>query len=255
MRKLLLPLSVSCLALMPLATVFGQYPADNQVHNQIQSITPQPYQFQTVSGHNYDPYQFNWYSGRWDYVPIPYGSVGGSPYRFNPAAGTWNYAPIQPAAPPPMAAQAQPAGNGSAPPPPPPPSPGITPPPLQAELPEHTGKELAATTERASSDNSLWTPPATQPTTQPSVEHFQGKIVSMRAVDLNGEYHPHLLLRLRNDAGVTMTVDVGERLHLPDNSTAETFTASGKIGRIDGATVMFADQLEIGSHVVKIERK
>ena len=42
-----------------------------------------------------DPFQYNPWSGRFDYVPIPYeADPFGSPYRFNWHSGQWDYVPV-----------------------------------------------------------------------------------------------------------------------------------------------------------------
>jgi hypothetical protein len=42
----------------------------------------------TPSG--YDPFIFNWSSGRWEYVPIPY-DIRSGPFAFNWHSGRWDY--------------------------------------------------------------------------------------------------------------------------------------------------------------------
>jgi hypothetical protein len=46
----------------------------------------------------YDPFHWNSYSGRWDYVPIPYDAeppgANYNPYRFNWHSGRWDYVPF-----------------------------------------------------------------------------------------------------------------------------------------------------------------
>jgi hypothetical protein len=45
----------------------------------------------------YDPFHWNSYSGRWDYVPIPYDpeppGANYNPFRFNWHSGHWDYVP------------------------------------------------------------------------------------------------------------------------------------------------------------------
>jgi len=47
---------------------------------------------------NYDPYQFNPYTGRWDYMPIPpqerQSGPNYNPYQFNWSSGQWDYRPV-----------------------------------------------------------------------------------------------------------------------------------------------------------------
>jgi hypothetical protein len=42
----------------------------------------------------YDPFRFNWSTGRWDYVPIPY-DIRSGPFAFNWHSGRWDYAPTE----------------------------------------------------------------------------------------------------------------------------------------------------------------
>ncbi len=47
---------------------------------------------------NYNPFRYNSFSGRYDYVPIPYdrdrsGGPNYDPYRFNWHRGGWDYRP------------------------------------------------------------------------------------------------------------------------------------------------------------------
>ena len=43
---------------------------------------------------SYNPFQLNWTSGRFDYVPVPYDLEDSSdPYRFNAFSGRWDYVP------------------------------------------------------------------------------------------------------------------------------------------------------------------
>src|SRR5689334_16343625 len=43
----------------------------------------------------YDPFQLNWSTGRFQYVPIPYDTFSG-PYAFNWHSGRWDYVPYAP---------------------------------------------------------------------------------------------------------------------------------------------------------------
>ena len=47
---------------------------------------------------NYDPFQLNWGTGRFDYAPIPYAPQSGgsnySPFQFNDFTGRWDYVPL-----------------------------------------------------------------------------------------------------------------------------------------------------------------
>lgn len=53
------------------------------------------YKYSNLSG--YDPFQLNWSTGRFDYVPMPYeAGPRGQPYQFNWFGGRWDYVPWQP---------------------------------------------------------------------------------------------------------------------------------------------------------------
>jgi hypothetical protein len=113
---------------------------------------------------------------------------------------------------------------------------------------------------RTAEDEALWSP-----TTLPSVQiakpitiTFDGKIIGERAVDLYGDGRPHLLLRLRRADGASGTVDVGERLNLPEANTPAgkdmMVTATGNLGEIDGTPVLFANEVKIGNVTKQINR-
>ena len=53
---------------------------------------PQPY---TAAPPGYDPFQLDWSTGRFRYVPIPYDQRSSTgPYRFNWYSGRWDYSPF-----------------------------------------------------------------------------------------------------------------------------------------------------------------
>ncbi len=85
MRKWILLSAVTMLGLLAapvLAQSHPQYQYDN-------------YKNTNLSG--YDPFQLNWSTGRFDYVPEPYRSAAGAgPYQFNWFSGRWDYVPWQP---------------------------------------------------------------------------------------------------------------------------------------------------------------
>jgi hypothetical protein len=214
-----------------------QQPTDTRVEP---IYPPKPYSFRTTPP-NYNPYQFNWATGQWDYVPIPYApEAAGSaynPYRFNAYTGHWDYVPI------PSQPGVGPVNNSALGVPPPPP-----PPPNQPPAPSPPAVQTIT------SDQALWSPPTTLPSVQiakPIVMTFEGKIIGERAVDLYGDGRPHLLLRLRRADGASGTVDVGERLDLPETNSPDgkgpTITVTGNLGEIDGTPVLFANQVKIGT--------
>jgi hypothetical protein len=225
---------------------FGQQPVDDRVPQRVGPIYARdPYTFQTSTA-NGDPYQFNWYSGRWDYVPVPYDAPSSpaqaaSPYRFDPQTGQWQYNPWQ------MTGTPVSAGVPGAPP---------TPAPQSPAEPSPTRINNAAP-----DDTDLWKQPIVQPPTEyvPRPGQFEGQIVSIKAVKLAGEPQPHLLLRLRNADNVRATVDVGQRLVLPDGHPDATLNsliaAVGMTGAIDGCPVLFAKHLTIGSYKVTLDRE
>ena len=241
------PLYIGILILIASLRCPAQWSTQQPVDTRVEPIYPsKPYSFRTT-GPNYDPYQFNWATGQWIYVPIPYAPEAAgtayNPYRYNAFTGRWDYIPI------PSQPGVGPVNNSalSAPPPPPPPA------NMQPVRPPSPPP-------RAAGDEALWAP-----TTLPSVQiakpitmTFDGKIIGERAVDLFGDGRPHLLLRLRRADGASGTVDVGERLDLPEASTPAgkdmTVTATGNLGEIDGTPVLFANQVKIGNVTRQINR-
>jgi hypothetical protein len=64
----------------------------------------------------YDPFQLNWRTGRYDYVPIPYDNEPGgnySPFRFNWHSGQWDYVPVAPVEPMSGQLQREPVTSGN----------------------------------------------------------------------------------------------------------------------------------------------
>ncbi len=212
----------------------GQWQQQPQVDQRTGPIYPPnpAYDFHSRRG-NYDPFQFNWYSGQWDYFPVPFSSgeasnEGQPPYVYNNMLQNWNgnlpeYAPVQTS-----------PGVGSVPAPP----------------PESEQQPIG--------DLGLW-----GPTSRPEVQvgtqevKFCGKLTSMRTIDLMGVAHPQLLLRLVSAKGAKGTVDAGDNLQLPplhDLSDLQ-ITATGKLGMVDGNLVLFADKLEFGNTTVDVKRE
>ncbi len=233
-------ISLSVMALIVGLTVLarGQWQAQTQVDPRVGPIYPVNPAYNFYSQSNYNPFQFNWATGQWDYVPIPYESSSQwakepapppGPVPYLPYGGDQqnhlNYGPPHTVSPEP------PSGNPR-------------------------GKLLPPKPD----DSDLWSGPTTRPaqTVAPRIVKFEGRIVAIKAVDLAGEPNPHLLLRLRNDAGATGTVDAGLRLAFPDSafdpSAKGHVLATGQLGVLDGALVLFADQIALGSHTVTIDR-
>jgi hypothetical protein len=228
------------ISLASLAVIaYGQWQVQPQIDPRVGPIYPvnPSYNFQSRS--NYDPYQFNWASGRWDYMPIPNKPSSDLPQEPAPAPvrPNWNvaspgiYGPGQSASPPPVS-----------PPPIPPAAPSNAPPPTP-------------------DDSSLWLVPATRPdekVVSPHVVQFEGRVLAVKAVDFAGEPSPHLLLRIRNTAGAIGTIDVGQRLQIPqaafDPGVKGYITATGQLGILDGHLLLFANKITFGSQTIEIMR-
>src|SRR5690349_7223780 len=67
-------------------TVFAvaQWQVQPQIDPRVGPIYPVNPSFNFYSRQNNDPFQFNWASGRWDYVPFPDGGSSGRPYQYSP---------------------------------------------------------------------------------------------------------------------------------------------------------------------------
>jgi hypothetical protein len=219
----------------------AQWQVNPQTQQRNEPVYPRkPYSFQSAQP-GYDPFQFNWYSGRWDYVPIPYETPGESPYQLNPNSGQWNYVPQAAAPAPSRPREAAPSA----------PSDGS----LKTSPPPTPPMRISTT---QPDDSKLWALPATQPAEQmPQQARFDGRLVGIRAVNLRGSAQPELLLRLRDRNGKTATVAVGQRLHIPNSypvSDGLEIAGIGKAGDIDNSPVVFADQMSINSRPAAIER-
>ena len=61
---------------------------------------PSPVATPNQAQSGYDPFQLNSWTGRFEYVPIPYDNepagTGYSPFRFNWHSGQWDYLPVKP---------------------------------------------------------------------------------------------------------------------------------------------------------------
>jgi hypothetical protein len=229
----------SALALFAGLTVFarGQWQMQPQMDPRVGPIYPVNPSFNFHSASNYDPYQFNWASGRWDYIPVsdqpsfhpPLEQP--APYRpYADQSGQWIYgAP-----------------------------PSVNPAPVNIN-PGGTIPQTAPPAPKPD-DSELWTGPTTRPgpAVAPQIVKFEGRICAIKAVNLDGESTPHLLLRLRNDAGATGTIDAGQRLMFPDTAfdpgSKGEITVTGQLGILDGHLLLFADQIAFGSKTVTIER-
>ena len=240
MNRLTLLLPTSIIATLAVCAL-AQWQVQPQIDPQVGPVYPENPSYNFHSQSNYNPYQFNWASGRWDYVPIPYDAGGSS-------GQNWQ------ASPPPY----RPYGNVNTPPyiygaPP-------TLPP-QSSAPSPTAVPPNIPTTPTPDDSGLWNRvPSTQPTSSkpPTPVTFSGRIVGIKAKDLTGIATPQLLLRLRNDAGAMGTVDVGDKLMFPegtfDSNSKGYISATGVLGELDGHFVLFAQKITIGKTTIPVER-
>jgi hypothetical protein len=225
-------ISLSGLALLAGLTVFAhaQWQAQPQIDTRTGPIYPVNPSYNFYSRSNYNPFQFNWGSGRWDYVSIPDQSSQSS-QEPAPAAGAAPYMPY---------------GGG--------------PQNHWNEAPAHTVTPPGNSSAPTPNDSDLWSTPTTRPDENiaPQIVKFEGRIVGIKAVDFEGEPTPHLLLRLRTDAGATGTIDVGQRIRFPDATfdtpTKGRVSVTGQLGVLDGHLLLFADQIAFGSETVNIDR-
>jgi hypothetical protein len=211
----------------------GQYAVNPQIDQRVGPIYPPNPSYNFYShGADSDPFQFNWASGRWDYVPIPYDNneswrthVPQQPYVWNPNRPEFSV--VQ--------------------------NPGLTPGAVPANQPVNPGQNPSI------DDSGLWKPPTTQPEPQVGTQivQFSGRIMGIRAIALHGAPYPHLFLRLHNANGASGTVDAGEKLEFPDVASASDLQvcATGKLGTVDGNLVLFADSVKFGSHPCDVKRQ
>jgi hypothetical protein len=239
MKRLIFLLSAALLGGLTVLAL-GQWQTQPQIDGRVGPLYPVNPSYNFRSDQNYDPYQFNWASGRWDYVPLAGG--GGSsaqPRGYNPPP----YRPYWDEGGP-YVFGAPMTMNPS----PPAPSPQSDTSPINPPGP-------------MPDDSELWAIPTTQPqkTVEPKMVKFEGRIVAIKAVKLMGETTPHLLLRLVNRTGATGTIDAGQRLAFPDAAfdpaVKGNVTVSGQLGVLDGHLLLFADQIAFGSQTVAIERR
>jgi hypothetical protein len=221
----------------------AQWQVQPQIDTRVGPIYPQnpSYNFRTRG--NSDPFQFNWYTGRFDYVPIPYNSAGSSNQN-------WQYSP-PPSVPGVAGSVPQYVFGG-------PPASNVAP---QPSAPSPTAVSPNIPSVPTPDDTTLWMPaPATQPSdaAPPKPVTFEGRICGIRAADLMGDSTPELLMRLRSDAGAIGTVDVGERLIFPqgtfDSNARGYITATGMLGALDGHLILFAQKITIGKTTIPIDR-
>jgi hypothetical protein len=211
----------------------GQFAVNPQVNEQVGPIYPPNPQYNFYShGGDGDPFQFNWASGHWDYVPIPWNNerpwmthVPQQPYVWNPNRPEYTVVqnPGQP-------------GVGAV--------PANQPVNPQQYAPDDTG---------------LWNPPTTRPDDHVGTQivQFTGRIVGIKAMSLGGVPYPHLFLRLRNANGANGTVDAGEKLEFPDVASPDDLQVcvTGKLGTVDANLVLFADSVKFGSHDCEVKRQ
>jgi hypothetical protein len=240
MKRLISLLSVALLGGLTVLA-FGQWQVQPQIDPRVGPIYPVNPSYNFYSNQNNDPFQFNWASGRWDYVPFPEGSSSERPYQYSPPP----YRPYENGIGPyvfgtPPASPTPPSGNSRG---------AIS----NAVSPNHPAP--------SPDDTQFWSTPSTQPekAAAPQIVKFEGRIMGIKAVSLEGEFSPHLLIRLKNKAGATGTIDAGQCLKFPDNAFDPAvkgyITVTGQLGMLDGHLLLFADQIAFGSQTVVIERR
>jgi hypothetical protein len=240
MKRYAIPASLGLIA-GAVAVCLGQFAAPNEVDQRVSPVYPRNQSYQFLSSrHGSNPYQFNWSSGQWDYVPIPYGDVG-APYRPNSDNAPWRYAPAQGAPPNLSAAGPAPAAG-------------------QGQIQDaYNGPAIQPNPPVRENDEELWGS-TTRPATQPEVKTvtFQGKATCIRASGIEADSRPHLLLRLRSDGGATGTIDIGNRLDFLGDGFVlgvdVNVTVIGKLGSLDRSPVIFADEITIGGKTFKVMR-
>jgi hypothetical protein len=219
---------LACLAVLAPA----QWQAQPQIDTRNGPIYPTNPSYNFHSRSNYNPFQFNWGTGRWDYVSIPDDSSQSS-HEYAPLPGAVPYLPYG-------GDQPKQSDNN----------------PAHTVNPNQDNNPPAPTP----NDSDLWSAPTTrpEPTVVPQIVKFEGRIVGIKAVDLDGEPTPHLLLRLRSDTGATGTIDAGQRLPFPDAafdpSTKGHVSVTGQLGVLDGHILLFADQIAFGPQTITIDR-
>jgi hypothetical protein len=230
--------SIPLLALTMLAGLavlaHAQWQAQPQIDSRFGPIYPVNPAYNFHSASNYDPFQFNWASGRWDYVPIP-NQTSQNPAQPAPPPGPVPYMPY-----------------------------GWTQQSHQSLTPAHTVEpkpsDETPPAKPTPDDSEFWAAPTTrpQPKIVPHIVKFEGRVIAIKAIDLAGEPTPHLILRVRNDAGALGTVDVGQRLAFPDSAFAPEskghISVSGQLGILDGHLLLFANQITFGSQTITVDR-
>jgi hypothetical protein len=230
------------------ALAFAQWQEVPQNDQRVGPVYPRkPYSFEQGNSSNY-PYRFDWSRGAWSPVPYGTGAPGGG-YQYTYVNGTWQYAPVAPNTPMTSSYVPNPSANGGAP---------NANAPSTASPSASASPSANASASQTPDDTSLWMDPTTLPaSTQPTVQ-FSGRIFNIKAVELDGEQSPHILLRLHNVNGAKGTVDVGERLEIPQTPssvlTDGQITVIGEMGDINGSPVLFANQVVFGRTTVTIDR-
>lgn len=149
----------------------GQFAVNPQIDQRVGPIYPPnpSYNFYSHGGDS-DPFQFNWASGRWDYVPVPYNNdrpwlnhVPQQPYVWNPNLP--QYSVVQ--------------NSG-----------GLTPGAVPANQGFNQPAPPSATPPAAAppDDKGLWNPPTSQPSEQTGTQivKFSGRIMGVRAMSITG---------------------------------------------------------------------
>jgi len=104
--------AIAISSLVPCASALAQYRV-----GPVYPEKPTPYATPNQAQSGYDPFQLNWRTGRYDYVPTPYDNEPQgntySPFRFNWHSGQWDYVPVAPVEPMSGQIQRQPVTSGN----------------------------------------------------------------------------------------------------------------------------------------------
>ena len=81
---------MSCKTFVPLAIVGLMVTSNAQAQQRVGPVYPENKSDVRSTPTNYNPFIFNWSSGRFDYAPIPY-DIRSGPFAFNWHSGRWDY--------------------------------------------------------------------------------------------------------------------------------------------------------------------
>lgn len=87
---------------------------------------------------------------------------------------------------------------------------------------------------------------------------ISGELTNLRRVNISGDPQPHILAKIRTDAGHTFVVDLGttENLQGINLSTGQEISVVGRSGRLNQRPILIADTLHAGpGQVVSIARR